>query len=225
MKEIKKYWFIPVFSVSVGLALYYLRMGLSGDHGWKINQNDCDLSLSTSLKSLKSLKNLNKGDQGAPTLVGKEKRDKVLEDEILEITKKKTIDEEMLPGALMINPESMDKKLPSGLWYSAIRTRDDEAIKKPVKGQTVIVHYTGWIEQDNEKRIFDSSEKRGVPFRFTVGVGQVIKGWDEGILLMRKGEKFNFIIPPHLAYGDRGAGNVIPPAATLHFDVDLIDII
>lgn len=91
----------------------------------------------------------------------------------------------------------------------------------PKKGQTVEVHYTGCLE--NGKK-FDSSYDRGKPLMFTLGVGQVIKGWDEGLSSMKVGGKRQLIIPPHLGYGTHGAGNVIPPNATLVFDVELVGI-
>ena len=91
----------------------------------------------------------------------------------------------------------------------------------PQNGQKVIVHYTGKLESGQK---FDSSHDRGNPFVFTLGEGRVIKGWEEGLASMKIGGKRTLIIPPYLAYGSRGAGNVIPPNATLIFEVELIDI-
>lgn len=93
--------------------------------------------------------------------------------------------------------------------------------KPPTKGTTVVVNYTGRLLISGQK--FDSSYDRGKPITFPVGIGRVIKGWDEALLTMKKGEKRVLIIPPELAYGARGAGNVIPPNAWLVFDVELVN--
>ncbi len=95
----------------------------------------------------------------------------------------------------------------------------------PQKGQTGVVHYTGWLYEDGKKGAkFDSSVDRGQPFPFSVGTGQVIAGWDEGVSTMKVGGKRTLIIPPQLGYGARGAGGVIPPNATLLFEVELLDV-
>ena len=95
----------------------------------------------------------------------------------------------------------------------------------PKQGQTAVVHYTGWLYTDGQKgRKFDSSVDRGTPFEFPVGMRRVIPGWDEGVATMKVGGKRTLIIPPALGYGAQGAGGVIPPNATLMFDVELLGV-
>ena len=97
-----------------------------------------------------------------------------------------------------------------------------------VAGKTVVVHYTGWLHdtaaKDNKGAKFDSSRDRGDPFSFPLGGGKVIKGWDQGVAGMKVGGQRTLIIAPELGYGARGAGSVIPPNATLVFDVELLDV-
>jgi peptidylprolyl isomerase len=108
---------------------------------------------------------------------------------------------------------------------SGLRIIDTKVGTGPVPhaGQTVTVNYTGWLYVNGKKgQKFDSSLDRNQPFSFTLGQGQVIKGWDEGVATMHVGGKRTLIIPPDLGYGASGAGGVIPPNATLMFDVDLL---
>ena len=106
----------------------------------------------------------------------------------------------------------------SGLKYLILHEGDGE---KPQPGDTVSVHYSGFLVDGSK---FDSSLDRNKPLDFVLGKGQVIKGWDEGVSLLNVGTKAKLIIPPDLGYGKRGAGRVIPPDATLIFDVELMEI-
>ena len=130
-----------------------------------------------------------------------------------------------LVGALLIamTPDASAQDLvtmPSGLKYK------DEVVgtgPEPKAGQSVNVHYTGWLDQNGQKGTkFDSSRDRGQPFSFPLGQGRVIRGWDEGVATMKIGGRRTLIIPADLGYGARGAGGAIPPGATLIFDVELL---
>jgi peptidylprolyl isomerase len=107
---------------------------------------------------------------------------------------------------------------PSGLRYVDLVVGTGAS---PAAGDQVEVHYTGWLENGSK---FDSSVDRRQPFAFPLGAGRVIRGWDEGVATMKVGGKRRLIIPPDLGYGDRGAGRVIPPGATLVFEVELLRI-
>ena len=113
-------------------------------------------------------------------------------------------------------------EMPNGLKYTDTKTGDG-ATATP--GSKVSVHYTGWLYNNETKGAkFDSSVDRGQPFQFSLGAHQVIAGWDEGVAGMKVGGKRTLIIPPELGYGARGAGGVIPPNATLMFDVELLGV-
>jgi len=122
------------------------------------------------------------------------------------------------PMSTEANAEENVVTTDSGLQYVVIAEGDGA---QPQTGQRVFVHYVGTLEDGTK---FDSSRDRGRPFDFTVGQGQVIKGWDEGVGAMKVGDRRKLIIPPDLGYGARGAGGVIPPNATLIFDVELLRI-
>jgi FKBP-type peptidyl-prolyl cis-trans isomerase FkpA len=110
---------------------------------------------------------------------------------------------------------------PSGLQYEDTAPGTGAEARA---GQHVRVHYTGWVYNGGQQGAkFDSSRDRGDPFEFALGSGMVIKGWDEGVAGMKIGGKRTLVIPPQLGYGPRGAGGVIPPNATLKFDVELLD--
>jgi peptidylprolyl isomerase len=124
----------------------------------------------------------------------------------------------LLLGGCTKEMTNQEVTTPSGLKYTDEKTGDGA---EPKSGQTVTVHYTGTL-QDGTK--FDSSKDRNQPFKFVIGVGQVIKGWDEGVMSMKVGGKRKLTIPPELGYGSRGAGGVIPPNSTLIFEVELLDV-
>lgn len=121
------------------------------------------------------------------------------------------------------NKKMAIKTTDSGLGYEIIK---EGSGLSPEVGQQVTVHYTGWLDKNGELGSkFDSSVDRGAPFTFVIGVGQVIQGWDQGVMSMKVGEKRRLKIPSKLGYGTRGAGYVIPPNATLIFDVELLKIV
>jgi FKBP-type peptidyl-prolyl cis-trans isomerase len=114
------------------------------------------------------------------------------------------------------------KTTKSGLKYVDIKVGTGE---EAIKGANVTVHYTGWLYVDGKRGTkFDSSVDSGKPFNFALGAGQVIKGWDEGVAGMKVGGKRELFIPPDLGYGARGAAGVIPPNATLDFEVQLLKV-
>ena len=113
-------------------------------------------------------------------------------------------------------------EMPNGLKYTDEKIGDGP---EATAGKKVSVHYTGWLSDNGAKgKKFDSSVDRGQPFQFTLGARQVIAGWDEGVAGMKVGGKRTLVIPPELGYGARGAGGVIPPNATLIFDVELLGV-
>jgi len=128
----------------------------------------------------------------------------------------------LLSGFQKDQPETITTD--SGLKYidHEVGTGDEA-----VKGATVVVHYTGWLYDDGTRgKKFDSSVDRKQPFRFPLGAGKVIRGWDEGVAGMKTGGKRELIIPPELGYGAQGAGGgLIPPNATLNFEVELLQVI
>lgn len=133
--------------------------------------------------------------------------------------RKKKIEAERLAGeAKMEELAAGFDKTESGLRYKMIQAGNG---KQAEVGKTVSVHYSGQLENG---KVFDSSYPRKKPIEFPLGLGHVIEGWDEGIALLKVGDKARFVIPSHLAYGSAGAGGVIPPNATLIFDVELMDV-
>src|SRR4030088_2616304 len=127
-----------------------------------------------------------------------------------------------LSPAMAQGAQGKMSELPSGLKYTDSKVGDGAAA---TAGHKVSVDYTGWLDNNGEKsRKFDSSLERGEPFSFALGAQQVIKGWDEGVAGMKVGGKRTLVIPSELGYGARGAGGVIPPNATLIFDVELLKV-
>ena len=174
-----------------------------------------DISKEEYVKKLRSvyMNRINKGDIPNPDKINPWEFSKIILEKEWEM-KKRIKDME----AGLVDTVNVKIKLKSGLEYI------DEVIGKgnnPKEGDKVIVHYTGTLENGTK---FDSSVDRNKPFEFPIGVGRVIKGWDEGVMLMKVGGKRKLIIPPNLAYGERGAGGVIPPNSTLIFDVELLEI-
>ncbi len=126
------------------------------------------------------------------------------------------------PTAAMAQAAGATVTTPSGLKITDTRVGTGAT---PKAGQICVMHYTGWLYEGGAKgKKFDSSVDRGQPFEFPIGRRQVISGWDEGVATMKVGGKRTLIIPPELGYGARGAGGVIPPNATLIFDVELLDV-
>ena len=131
-------------------------------------------------------------------------------------------DEKTAPAAAAARKETKMKTTPSGLQYE---DTVEGTGASPKTGQTCVMHYTGWLWENGAKgKKFDSSLDRGQPFKFLLGQGRVIKGWDEGVATMKIGGKRTLLIPPSLGYGARGAGGVIPPNATLLFEVELLGV-
>jgi len=128
----------------------------------------------------------------------------------------------MASGASIAQTAGKTMTTPTGLQITDIKVGTGAT---PKTGQTCVMHYTGWLYQNGAKgQKFDSSVDRGQPFEFPIGTRRVIAGWDEGVATMKVGGKRTLIIPPELGYGARGAGGVIPPNATLIFEVELLDV-
>jgi peptidylprolyl isomerase len=131
-------------------------------------------------------------------------------------------EEKAIPPAAAEKKEPKMVKTASGLQY------EDTVVgtgASPKTGQTCVMNYTGWLWENGAKGAkFDSSVDRGQPFEFPLGRGRVIKGWDEGVATMKVGGKRTLLIPPQLGYGARGTGGVIPPNATLLFEVELLGV-
>jgi FKBP-type peptidyl-prolyl cis-trans isomerase FkpA len=127
-------------------------------------------------------------------------------------------------GSATVHAQTPGKPMTTASGLQIIDTKVG-AGASPKTGQTCVMHYTGWLYENGAKgKKFDSSVDRGQPFEFPIGTHRVIPGWDEGVASMKVGGKRTLIIPPQLGYGERGAGGVIPPNATLIFDVELLGI-
>jgi peptidylprolyl isomerase len=128
----------------------------------------------------------------------------------------------MASGASIAQTAGKTMTTPTGLQITDIKVGTGAT---PKTGQTCVMHYTGWLYQNGAKgQKFDSSVDRGQPFEFPIGTRRVIAGWDEGVATMKVGGKRTLVIPPELGYGARGAAGVIPPNATLIFEVELLDV-
>ena len=128
----------------------------------------------------------------------------------------------ILPWSIHAATINKEVTMPDGLKYTDLKLGTGG---EATSGKKVTVHYTGWLDQNGNKgNKFDSSVDRGQPFEFLLGVGQVISGWDKGVAGMKVGGKRLLKIPPQLGYGTNGAGNVIPPNATLLFEVELLGV-
>jgi peptidylprolyl isomerase len=126
------------------------------------------------------------------------------------------------PATLLAQAAGATMTTPSGLKITDTKVGTGAT---PSRGQTCVMHYTGWLYENGAKgKKFDSSRDRGQPFEFPLGMKRVIAGWDEGVATMKVGGQRTLIIPPELGYGARGAGGVIPPGATLIFEVELVDV-
>ncbi len=139
-----------------------------------------------------------------------------------EDTAKKQTEPKQVTSDTRGNAKVTRHRMPSGLEYEILKEGSGSS---PVTGKKVTVHYTGWLNQGGQPGTqFDSSFSRNRPFTFNIGMGQVIRGWDEGVMGMKVGEKRRLFIPSALGYGARGAGPVIKPNSDLIFDVELLEV-
>ena len=139
------------------------------------------------------------------------------------VTRRALIATAAIATAVPASAQTQDKVMTTSSGLQIIDTTIGTGAS-PKTGQTCVMHYTGWLSDGGKKgKKFDSSVDRGSPFEFPIGMKRVIGGWDEGVATMKVGGKRTLIIPPELGYGARGAGGVIPPNATLVFDVELLD--